>query len=206
VKEISNLGNIWPISGSIGDIEPLFPGGHPYGNDQVDFTTGGSAYSLNSISLEFEFDSSYPAGRSAPQALSVQLFQGSSLLGNLANPTASPISTQWPAYTKFYDFGPTTKIILNPNTRYSLVISMPGDSSVDAALMFSSSSNYISHDGWIMGPTSTPDNLYAQNYYLKFAVDATAVPDGANTAVLLSAGLGVIIWCRRELGRKTVAH
>lgn len=207
IQEVSNLGNQWP-SGSIGDIHGVFQGGNPYGNDEVGFTTGASAYALNSVTLEL-FDANSPGGNSPAQALNVQLFLGSSLLGQLANPVASPTPTQWPqashpsGYTTFFNFAPATQITLNPNSQYTVVISMPAGSGVDAALMFTQSSAYTSHDGWLMGPTST-GNPFTVGEYLKFGVNATAVPDGANTAVLLSLGLGVMIWCPRKFRRKTV--
>src|SRR6185312_5572061 len=115
-QQVSNLADQWTIPGTIGDIEALFPGGTPNGYDTASFTTGAGTYSLNSITLEFEFSSSYPAGDSSPQALSVQLFQGSTLLGILANPVADSTPTQWPQsshprdYTTFYDFTPTVKM------------------------------------------------------------------------------------------------
>src|SRR5215813_12043257 len=71
---VGNLGNLW-TDGGIGDIHALFPGGNPYGSDTVSFTTGPGTFSLNTITLEFEFSSSYPAGLSAPGLVSVQLFQ-----------------------------------------------------------------------------------------------------------------------------------
>src|SRR3569833_435799 len=131
VQEVSNLGDRWTIAGTIGDIQPLFPGGNPYGSDTARFTTGDSAYSLNSITLEFEFRGSYsypviiPPG---PGSLNVQLFLGSALLGTLANPVVNPTPTQWPessypnVHTTFVDFTPAGQIRLDPNSQYSLVI------------------------------------------------------------------------------------
>ena len=205
VQTVSNLADTW-TSGGIGDIHALFPGGNPYGSDTAHFTTGAGVYSLNSITLEFEFDSGYPAGLASPQAVNVQLFLGSTLLGTLANPVADSAPTQWPqfsngnAYTKYIDFTPSAQIRLNPNSQYSLVISMPANSSVDAALLFARSSAYTSVDNWVMGPTSS-GNPFAGGEYLKLAVNATTVPDAANTAALLSAGLAAIIYHRKS-GRK----
>jgi len=206
VSMVSNLGDQW-TTGGIGDIHALFPGGTPNGNFTASFTTGAGTYALNTITVEFEFDSSYPAGLSSPQALNFQLLQGSTVLGTLAAPVAESTPTQWPqssnprAYTTFYDYTPTAKITLNPNTDYSVVISMPAGSGVDAALMFTRSSAYTSVNGWAMGLTSAPDNLGAMGEFLKLGVSATRVPDAANTAVLLSAGLGIMIWGRRKFGR-----
>ena len=206
VSVLSNLGDQW-TTGGIGDIQALFPGGTPNGYDVATFTSGAGTYALNFVTLEFEFDASYPAGVSSPGALSVQLLQGSTVLGTLASPVAESTPTQWPqsshprAYTTFYDFSSSTKITLNPNTKYSLVISMPGGSGVDAALMFTASSAYTSVGGWSMGPTSTPGNQYTAGEFLKLGVNATRVPDAANTAVLLSGGFGMVIWCRRKFRR-----
>ena len=120
---VSNLGNQW-TEGGIGDIHPLFPGGAPYGNDTAHFTTGVGNFLLNTITLEFEFDITYPAGPSAPQWVSIQLFQGGSLLGTFGNPAINPEPTQWPkssipsrAYTQFIDFFSLQPITLNPFTQ-----------------------------------------------------------------------------------------
>jgi hypothetical protein len=201
IQEVSNLGDQWPINGSIGDIQAFFPGGS---SDTAQFTTGASAYALNSLTLEFEFHGSYsppvtiPPG---PGSLSLQLFLGSTLLGTLANPAINPTPTQWPEsthpgdHTTFIDFTPTTAIRLGPNSKYSLVISMPANSGVDAALMYTRSPAYISSDDWVMYTATGGD-------YLKFAVGATKVPDQANTAILLGAGLLTMVWCQRKFGRK----
>jgi hypothetical protein len=203
---LSNLGDQW-TSGGIGDIHALFPGGTPYGSDTANFTTGNSAYSLDSITLEFEFSSVWESGLGpAPGAVKIQLLQGNTVLGTFGHPVADPATTQWPiapnhAYTLFIDFTPTAPIRLNPDSPYSLNISMPANSGTGAALMFTRSSDYISSDGWVMGATASGDP-YAGGEHLKVAVGATAVPDSANTAVLLSVGLAVLIWGRRKLRKE----
>jgi hypothetical protein len=105
---VGNLGNSWTQRG-IGDIHGLFPGGEPYGSDTARFTTGAGNFSVNAITLEFEFDLGYPAGKTAPQLVNIQLFQGGSLLSSFGNPVVDSRLTQWPqssnpsAYTQFID-------------------------------------------------------------------------------------------------------
>ncbi len=200
---VSNLHTPW-TEGGIGDIHGVFRGGAPYGSYTAHFTTGTGTYSLKAITLEFEFDSGYPAGVSAPQELAVQLFHqtasGNVLLGNLGNPIGNPTPTQWPrssnpnAYTTFFDFTPVPGMNLNPFSEYSLVLSMPAGSPVDAAVLFARSSAFTSRDDWTMGVT-TSGNPYENGEYLVMAVNATLVPE-PDTAVLLSTGLMVL------LGRK----
>lgn len=95
VSVVSNVGDVW-TEGGIGDIHGVFRGGTPYGTDTASFKTGAGTFSLNSITLEFEFGSSY----SSPQWLDVQLFESvggaNVLIGNLVNPVADPAPTQWP--------------------------------------------------------------------------------------------------------------
>ena len=197
VSVVSNLGNIWPQNGTIGDIHGVFRGGTPYGSDTASFTTGAGTFSLNSITLEFEFGSSF----SSPQWLEVQLFQNVGgaqvFVGNLGNAVANPTPTQWPqsptrnAYTEFFDYSPDGSIELDPFSQYYVTISMPANSPVNAALMFTRSGAYTSEDGWTMGPTVSGDP-FAAGEYLKLGVDASQVPDAANTTLLLIIGLGVI--------------
>lgn len=206
---LSNLGDPW-TEGGIGDIHALFPGGTPYGTDAANFGTGAGSFSVNAITLEFEFDSSYPAGASAPHALNIELFQQtgstSTLVGSFGNPTVNSQPTQWPqssfspAYTTFYNFSALVSIRLNPFSSYSLVISDPATSSVDAALLFTRSSAYTTTAGWTMSPTTAGDPS-AAGEYLVMAVDATQVPDGANTAVLLAGGFILLIGFRLFRGK-----
>lgn len=158
---ISNLG--WTYEG-IGDIQPIFRGGVPYGSYTAHFKTGADTYSLNAITMEFESDAAYPAGNSPPVQLEVQLFHetpsGNVLIGNLGNPVVNPKRTPWPpsphnAYTTFWDFTPVLGINLNPSSKYSLVLSMPASSPVDAAVLFAMDSSYTSRRGWTMSPTTS---------------------------------------------------
>jgi len=193
---VSNLSNMW-TEGGIGDIHGLFPGGTPYGTDTARFTTGVGSFSINSITLEFEFDSGYPAGLAAPQWITIQLFEGGSLLGNFGNSAVDPRSTQWPqslnpvAYTQFIHFSPLQPITLNPLTQYSFVAGIPANSPVSAALLFTRSSAYTASGGWLMGATTT-GNPFASGEYLVMAVDATPVPE-PNTAALILGGFIVLI-------------
>jgi hypothetical protein len=206
---VSNLGNLW-TRGGIGDIHGLFPGGIPYGSDTASFTTGPGSFALNAVTLEFEFDSTYPAGLTAPLWLSIQLFQGNSLLGGLGHPAADPMPTQWPqssnpnAYTQFIDFSPLQPITLNPLTQYSIVANMPSNSPVSAALLFTQpgDSAYNSVAGWIQGPTTSGD-FAAFGEYLMMAVDASPVPE-PNAVTLALVGSMVLIgrWKFLSQGRK----
>jgi hypothetical protein len=201
---LSNLDNLWP-SGSIGDIHGLSPGGTPYGNDTATFTTGAGNFTVNAITLQFFFFSGYPAGNAAPQSISIQLFQGDSLLGSFGNPVANPKPTQWPqgsnpnAYTQFIDFSPLQPITFSPSTEYSVVASMPASSSVSASLLFTKSSTYTSPADWIMGPTTT-GNPYANGEYLMMAVNASPVPEPHATALLLIGAIILITGRRIRVG------
>jgi hypothetical protein len=200
---VSNLGHAWTQPG-IGDIHGLFRGGTPYGSDTAYFTTGADNFLVNAITLEFENDSSYPAGTSAPQWVSLQLFQqtggGNRLLGTLGNPVVDPTPTPWPesanpnAYTTYFDFSSLEPINLNPFSQYSVVVSMPANSPVDAALLFTRSS-YISPVGWTMYPT-TSGNPAAAGEYLVMAVEATSVPEPGSIVILVS-GFIILSGCHR---------
>ncbi|MHB8522347.1 MAG: PEP-CTERM sorting domain-containing protein [Limisphaerales bacterium] len=195
---ISNLGHAWTQPG-IGDIHGLFPGGTPYGVDTAHFTTGAGNFSVNAITLEFENDSGYPAGTSAPQSVSLQLLQETGgtnlLLGSFGNPVVNPTPTPWPrsanhnAYTTYYDFPSLAPMYLSPFSRYSLIVSMPATSVVAAALLFTRVS-YTSSVGWMMYPTTSGDPA-AAGEYLVMAVEATSVPEPGSIVILL-AGLVIL--------------
>jgi hypothetical protein len=150
--------------------------------------------------MEFESDAAYPAGNSPPVQLEVQLFHetpsGNVLIGNLGNPVVNPKRTPWPpsphnAYTTFWDFTPVLGINLNPSSKYSLVLSMPASSPVDAAVLFAMDSSYTSRRGWTMSPT-TSASPYEQGEYLVMAVNASVIPE-PDLAVLLSCGF-IVLW------------
>lgn len=186
---LSNLGNLWP-GGGVGDIHGVFRGGTPYGSYTAHFATGAGYFAVDDVTLEF-----FSSLDSARQ-LSVQIFEqtgsGSLLLGGFANPVIDSSPTQWPAYTTYIVFFPTNKISLNPFSQYSLVLSMPASSPVDAALLFSKSYAYDSPAGWTMRPT-TSGNPYALGEYLKLRVDATQVlPDTTPPTIAISANPDVL--------------
>src|ERR1039457_5608735 len=145
---VSNLGHAWTQPG-IGAIQGLFRGGTPYGSDTAYFTTGAGNFSVDAITLEFFFDPSITSP-SAPQWVSIQLFQQTGgenvLLGTFGNPVVDPTPTPWPEsanprdYTTYYDFSSLEPINVNPFSQYSVVLSMPTNSPVDAALLFTISS------------------------------------------------------------------
>ncbi len=198
---VSNLDNRW-TQGGIGDIHNLFRGGIPYGNDTARFVTGAGSSSVNAITLEFYFESGYPAGSAAPQWLSIQLFQGDSLLGSFGNPALDPRQTQWPqslnpiAYTQFIDFSPLQPITLNPFTEYSIIAGMPAESPVAAALLFTKSPAYTTASDWTMGATTT-GNPFASGEFLVLEVQASAVPEPSFPA-LCAAGAALLFWGRRS--------
>jgi hypothetical protein len=192
---LSNLKNVYPDpeTNSIGDIHGLFPRGQPYGSNLVPFTTGPGFFLLNSITLEFEFARSWPEGSAAPGWVDIELFEhvgtNSFLVGSLASPSVNPTPTQWPdasklAWTTFYDFWPSREIQLLPLSRYSLVLSMPPESPVAAALLFSISSKYVARDGWTMTKTIS-DYPQSTGNYLKIAVDATSIPEPSTVAMFV---------------------
>lgn len=132
--------------------------------------------------------------------MTIQLLQGSSLLGSFGNPTIDPRQTQWPAssnpgaYTQFIDFSPLQPITLNPFTQYSIIASMPTNSPVAAALLFTRSSSYATASDWTMGVT-TSGNPFATGEYLVMGVQATAVPE-PNATALFVIGSVILMWRR----------
>jgi len=197
---VSNLDNVW-TSGGIGDIHALFPGGTPYGTDTARFVTGsGSAFLINSITLEF-------ATATPSQGwgyLNIQLYDqtGAVLLGSFGNPMVNATPTQWPGSTIFVDFSPLQSMYLNPLTQYSVVLSMPASSPVSVALLFTSTSfHYTTPTDWKMR-TTLSGNPYALSESLVMAVDATPVPEPSSAAliaiVITAGGL------RRAMGRRDI--
>ena len=200
---VSNLGHAWTQPG-IGAIQGLFRGGTPYGSDTAYFTTGAGNFSVDAITLEFFFDPSITSP-SAPQWVSIQLFQQTGgenvLLGTFGNPVVDPTPTPWPEsanprdYTTYYDFSSLEPINVNPFSQYSVVLSMPTNSPVDAALLLTISS-YTSPVGWTMSPT-TSGNPSASGEYLVMAVEATSVPE-LDSFVILVSGLIILSGCHRR--------
>lgn len=188
---LSNLGDVW-TTGGIGDIHGLFPGGVPYGTDTARFTTGAGRYYFDGVTLEFEVSGSTGAG--AWNYVNLQLYSingaSSLLLGSLGNPAINSTPTQWPqssgsSYTTFVDFSSAGQVVLNPYSQYALVLSMPANSPMSAALMFTKSAAYTTPTDWIMGATTT-GNPFANGEFLKLGVNATVVPEqsGAVSALI----------------------
>ena len=200
---VSNLGHAWTQPG-IGAIQGLFRGGTPYGSDTAYFTTGAGNFSVDAITLEFFFDPSITSP-SAPQWVSIQLFQQTGgenvLLGTFGNPVVDPTPTPWPEsanprdYTTYYDFSSLEPINVNPFSQYSVVLSMPTNSPVDAALLFTISS-YTTPVGWTMSPTTSGDPTSA-GLYLVMAVEATSVPE-PDSIVILVSGFIIVSGCHRR--------
>lgn len=183
---LSNLDT--PFVGGIGDIHGLFPGGVPYGSDTARFTTGsGVGFSVNSITLEFT------AVPHQWENIQMHLFgnAGSEFLGSFGRPIINPKSTQWPQETVYVDFSPLAPIDLKPLAEYSVVLSVPADRPEGAALLFAWSPVYTTPTDWSMRSTIT-DNPFAQDQFLKLAVDATVVPE-PSTLALLTAGAAVVV-------------
>ena len=200
---VSNLGHAWTQPG-IDAIQGLFRGGTPYGSDTAYFTTGAGNFSVDAITLEFFFDP-FITSPSAPQWVSIQLFQQTGgenvLLGTFGNPVVDPTPTPWPEsanprdYTTYYDFSSLEPINVNPFSQYSVVVSMPANSPVDAALLLTISS-YTSPVGWTMSPTTSGDPTSA-GLYLVMAVEATSVPE-PDSIVILVSGFIIVSGCHRR--------
>lgn len=188
--QLSNLDNRHP-EGSLGDIQYLQPEFVGYDRYTIPFTTGGGLFNVNSITLEFLFDTQVPTSIMATQWIRLRLFEDQSPqrpLGSFGNPVPNAKPTQWPnwsptIHTEYVDFSPLEDIRLKPSTEYSLLLTMPTNSPGNALLLFSMSSNYVAPSGWQMSAT-TSHNPYAAGEYLKFAIDATLVPE-PNAATLV---------------------
>ena len=208
---VSNLGDVWQ-GGGIGDIESLSPGGTYAGS----VSTGAGAFHLNFVSLEF-FDSTPQVWNNVVVQLYQQVGFQVNLVGNLGNPLADPTATQWPqssassnggSYTTYVDFSPIAPITLassstSPAANYYVTVSGPpnGPSGGVAALMFTlPGSTYTTPTDWLMGQsfTGTFDGTTVSgvpfgggsSYPLKFAVDATLIPEPGAACVIIF-GLGV---------------
>ena len=131
---VSNLGNVWPHEGSIGDLHAVNAGNAIVGR----FTTGAQASFLNFVSIELLLSTTGP-GRPGPQPwanMNIQLYQRAgaqySLLRTFVNPTINPAPTQWPVpqnifYTAYVDFKPNGSTTLNPFTEYAVSVGVnPG--------------------------------------------------------------------------------
>ena len=201
---LSNLKTLWPdpTGNSKGDIEVLIYGYDPF---VVSFFTGSgvnerrfsnmysgnpsstatnstvvNGFELNSVTFEFLGGISQPWS-----SITVQVYQqvgtNSILLGEFGNPSWNPTPTQWRGFSSFIDFHPLTNIVLQPSSEYFVSLSVPYNFPPDFGMLFAISSKYITPTDWKMGPTMThvPVNFVE---YLKFAVDATAIPVTSSTS------------------------
>ena len=216
---LSNLGTKWPdpTGNSIGDIEVLDYG---YGPFIVHFFAGsglncsnetryakmygGSAavaqtkpaverFLLNAVTFEFIGG---PASPWTNISMTVQVYQvvggRTNLLGDLGNDTVNPTPTQWPKSTTFIDFHPLTNIILQSSSEYFVSLSEPYGFPDVFGLLFAISPEYVSATDWRMGTTTTrvPVNFIE---YLKFAVNATAIPGTNSTNSEGTNSMGVAV-------------
>jgi hypothetical protein len=151
---IGNLNQLWPDPGTMGNFETVLPG-KGYG---FMFKTGASPYMLNTVTFEL-------INGGNPSALQVELYalQGSLVhlnpnltpVGQLGNPTADSRPTQWPGYTSFIDFTPSTSTALAPGTYYFIAVNEPVNGDNSNGLTFNFNFSYtISGDWSLPGPFS----------------------------------------------------
>lgn len=221
---VSNLGNLWPISGTIGDLHAVKAGNAIVGR----FTTGATAGALNFVSVELLLSTRTGAGYPGPQPwdnIMVQLYQQTgtqyNLLRTLVNPTINPTPTQWPTpknifYTAYVDFKPNWGISLNPFSDYLISVGVPPGGAGMASL-FTPSFDYVTPTDWQMGVTSTAtfdgrrtiSNLSttpAYNQAMKFAVDATVVPEPSSLVLVGLAGSLLFTRLARKSGPKALSR
>src|SRR4030095_15633030 len=92
VEVISNLGELWPESGTIGDIRAVLPG-EPYANT---FWTGAGSFVVNSVTLEHIICCGEPRQSfhvSIYKEVLVRPFPNITVLGELGNPVPDPTPT-----------------------------------------------------------------------------------------------------------------
>jgi len=205
---ISNLGNLW-TNGGIGDIHDL--GLNSGAQFIARFSTGAGSYQLSAVTLEFLTLSAPSWPTQSWNNISLRLYQQpGDFLGQLWNPVVSPTPTQWPqsvnpnAYTSYIDFRTIEPISLKPFTEYLVVANASSQPGVWASLLFTQSDNSTTPTDWQMGPTSTvPENPYAAGEFLKFAVDATLVPEPypSSMAVLACAAFALRTLSKWRCGR-----
>jgi hypothetical protein len=148
-----------------------------------------AGFELDSVTFEFIWGHAQPWSDA-----NVEVYQGtgdqSILLGQLGNPAVDPMPTQWPESvnpgfcTTHVDYFPLTKIVLQPSSEYSLVLTEAGSPSL--GLLFSLSSNFVTATDWRMGVTTTHDP-WAAGEFLKVGIDATAILKTNSLNVALSS-------------------
>ncbi len=195
---ISNLGDRWmgQTPQEIGDIHALSTG-----EFDARFSTGAGAFSMNSVTLEFI---GLP-GADALANVNVVLFQelGSqkTQIGAFATPTVNPTPTQWPHGTTYLDFHPVAATSLQPFSEYSVAIYETSlKPPLDVGLLFTLSSKFTTPTDWRIGPTTTHDP-FAGGEFLKFAADATLVPEPRLSGLILTGGVALATALARQRRR-----
>jgi hypothetical protein len=189
---ISNLTNPPPQPG-IGDIQ-----GIPSNQSFIGrFSTGLGSFSVNSVTLEFlTLPDLYPDPLSL-QNFHLDFYQqmpgfgNLTLLGSLGNIQLDPTPTIFPGYTTYYAFSPLSPITLDPSSTYAVVASDTSATGYQEGLLFTQDFSAQSPVGWQMalsyfGPYNGPFtgwHVFGEN--LKFAVDATAIPEPSVALVCL---------------------
>ena len=211
---LSNLANKWLDPASIGDIEPLVS---YYGPFIVYFSTGlglsetgyakireavpplpgstnvAETFQLNSVTFEFLGS---PTSPWTNISMTIQVYRQAGgqniLVGDLGNDTVNPTPTQWPKSTTFIDFHPLTNIVLQPSSEYFVSLNEPYNFPPVFGLLFTFSPHYVTSTDWRMGITTTHVPVpYTE--YLKFAVNATAIPGTNSTSGVGTNSTGVAV-------------
>lgn len=158
------------------------------------FTTGTSAGTLDSITIRVEEQAELIVFNASIWS-NVAGLPGSQLfsLG-----TASPTTGGTGNYVSI-QFNPSSPVNLDANTEYFAVFVADNG---DALVAATASPNQTSPSGWLIGNSvvenAAPWTVYENNFSLQMSIDFTAVPEPAETAGVLAAGLvGLAVWRRR---------
>jgi hypothetical protein len=154
------------------------------------FSTGPGRFKLNSVTLEHWFyDPANP-----PQHFQVRIYQPNYALGNpdptmqlvgeLGNPTVDPTPAGgFPGQFTFVVYSPATDLILEPSTLYAVIIGEALEGSIEAAVLFTSSSSYNGAGNWSLGgdleglDLGTSQIWWPTAGHLMFALDASPAPE-----------------------------
>jgi hypothetical protein len=205
--QISNLAVPWQ-GGGIGDIHAVTPN-QRFG---FSFTTGATAYQLDSIILE------HLTYSGSLQHFRVELYRldgfglygdvSVSFLGTLGNSVLDPRPTQWPGNTMLVRYSSPGNLALQPGTSYMIAAVEPVNGLNETGLLFAA--------GWtgysVSGDWSVPiqNQLFSDSTSpwmvgnplggsIKIEVKATAVPEPAAISVLaLSAGVLLSFRCGKR--------
>jgi hypothetical protein len=172
-------------------ISNLSQEGLPYGygpglSAGTVFSTGPAPCTLNSATLEhWYYDPANP-----PQHFQVRIYQAQytpdnpvptmQWVADLGNPTVDPTPLAgFPGQYALVRYSPLAEVVLEPSTSYALMIGEPLDGAVEAAVMFTSSSNYDAADGWALSgdlgglDVGTAQYWWPASAHLMFAMDAS---------------------------------